>query len=419
MTVIQENELSVKTYTPHSKQALFHKDPHRCRWFCAGVGTGKTAAGVIEAFFQAWNEHPGKIGIMLAPTFPLLEQGIMETWRKLVPSNLYRINAHQNIIYLNNGSKIYCRSTQNIESYRGINAAWAYFDEPASEPNKRAFDEIMDRLRAPAPGKRVSFFMTGTPNGSAHWTAKVFGTGPTYPGFKGKEHHWANKDFATIRAATWDNPIFPKDSDYIQQLVNRSDSTEEWIAQQVEAKFVSRTGLIFTQFKPSNIVDHVLTRFKKVYAGFDFGFSSAGAITLLGETANGDYYCFKEEYHKNLLCDESGWFKLVDKLHSQYNLDWVVMDSASAERIEALRRYLRNRPIVYASEKDTLGSIRRMQKLFHEDRMFVHKSCENYIQELQNWSWKTHPVLGALDEPQAGNDHCIDSQRYIVSLLSL
>lgn len=411
-------ELNSVGYVPHDKQQVFHQDTHRCRWFCAGVGTGKTAAGVIEALYQAWINHPGKNGIMLAPTFPLLEQGIIETWRKLVPSELYRINAHQNIIYLKNGSKIYCRSTQNIESYRGINAAWAYFDEPASEPNKRAFDEILDRLRAPAPGKKVSFFMTGTPNGSAHWTARVFGTGPGN-GFKGTDSYWFNKDFAVIRAATWDNPIFPKNSDYIQQLINRSDSTDEWISQQVEARFVSRTGLVFTQFKDHHIVDKLPSKFKAVYAGFDFGFSSAGAITLLGETHDGRFYCFKEEYHKNLLCDESGWFKIIDQLHSEHHLNWIVCDSASPERIEALRRYLRHRPIVYESEKDTLGSIRRMQKLFHENRMFIHNSCETYIQELRNWSWKTHPTLGALDTPQDGNDHCIDSQRYIISLLSI
>lgn len=372
----------------------------------------------MEALWLAIAVHPGKVGIIASPTYPLLEQSILHTWTKHVPQQLYQLNKHSNVITLRNGSVIYCRSSQNREGLQGINAAWFVFDEAASEPDKGVFDELVARLRDPAPGQQVQGILTGTPNGPSHWTAKVFGTGPGTPGFSGTEDYWFNDLYAVIRAATHDNPKYAKGSDYLSQLMNRADVTEDYISQYVEARFVSRTGLIFPQFKPELIVSN-LPRFSRVYAGFDFGFASAGAIVLLGETADGKYYAFKEEYHKNLLCDESGWFLKVQQLHRNSPLEWIVCDSASPERIAALRTYLRHRPIVYESHKDTLGSIRRIQKLFNQKRLCIHTSCSNLTQELQNWSWKVHPLHGPLDTPQDGNDHAIDALRYIVSILDL
>ena len=413
----------IHEYKPHEKQALLHKDRHQVRVFLCGVGTGKTLAGVVEAFYQAMVNHPGKIGIMAAPTYPLLVQGLLQTWQDTIPADMYAYNSMSHKMVLSNGSTIYWRSTSNAKSLQAINAAWCVFDEAATEVNADSYNELMSRLRVPYPGRKTQMIITTTPNG-ANWLPQTFGFGPNTPGFRsvdGSQDYWEDeKGFScVIRARTWDNPLFGHGSDYLNQKLNGPGASPEYIDQYIKAEFTARTGLVYSRFDASkHVITKLPTNIRRYMIGHDFGFSGYGAAIVFAETMDNKLLAVHEEYHKGLTSDEAGWFPIFRNLIEKYDPDFIVCDSASPERIAAFRRAFPRRPAWINSKKNTLQSVNRGQKLFNENRFLIHPSCKNLIRELQNWAWKTDKNGNPMDVPEQGNDHACDSMAYSLNELS-
>jgi phage terminase large subunit len=401
-------------YNPSPKQSLFHQSQHPVTVLLCGIGFGKSYAAVHEAFFKALTFGKGSEGLMVAPTYKLLTQGLMETWKKVVPSNCYRMTAGDRM-ELFNGSIIWWRTSSEPERLRGMNLSWAVFDEASAEPTDEAYKEIRNRLRI---GQNPQLFITTTPNG-LNWLSKVTGLGPHSNGFQGTNDQWWNSDILVIKATTMDNPLYPRDSVYIKNLLDRPDASPEWIQQNVFAEYTSKQGLVFPQFKASQHVIKQLPRnIKRYIAGHDFGFSDFGALLVLAETVDKKLIAVHEEYHRGLTSDEYGWYQLIEEIKEKYSPEFVVCDSASPERIAAMRKYFKHRPVFIESTKDTIGSIRRVQKLLNADKFLVHESCKNLITEIQNWSWKQDKRGNSLEIPESGNDHLQDCLRYSVMELS-
>jgi phage terminase large subunit len=413
----------IQDYIPHQKQQLLHKDKHPVKVFLCGVGTGKTLAAVVEAFYQATVNHPGKIGIMAAPTYPLLVQGLLQTWQDTIPAELYQYNSMSHKMVLHNGSTIYWRSTSNSKSLQAINAAWCCFDEAATEPTADAFNELMSRLRAPYQGRKTQMILTTTPNGS-NWLPQTFGFGPNTPGFRsvdGTQDYWEDilGHSCVIRARTWDNPLYTEGSDYLNMKLNGPGSSPEYVEQYIKAEFTSRTGLVFSRFDSSkHVITQLPTNIRRYIIGHDFGFSGYGAAVVFAETTDNNLVAVEEQYHKGLTSDEQGWFPIFESLLKKYRPEFIVCDSASPERIVALRRRFTGRTTWIESRKDTLDSINRGQRLFNEDRFLIHNSCHNLIRELQNWAWRKDRNGNPIDVPEQGNDHASDALRYCVNELS-
>jgi phage terminase large subunit len=407
---------------PYEKQKKFHQETRKYKWFCGGVGSGKTLSGVREAFYLAWVKFPKKKGIVCAPSFSLLRQGFLDKFTNFVPKELYKINQQKFEINFINGSKIFLRSTSNEESLRGIDASWIGFDEPGSEPNGKIFEEFKARLRG---DPNSVFWMTGTPVGKYHWTAKIFGSGPgkliledKVIDIQGDSNYWYTDKFAVIRAQTWDNPIFPFDSDYVQNLLNNPESTPEFIAQQVKAEFTTYQGVVFPQFINDKSLLKKLSEnlFTELFLGFDFGYTDYGALLLMGwNSETKEYGCIKEFYHKSMMVDESGWIGEIKKLKTQYGskLKWIVADSANPERINAIRNAIPSLN-VFKTKKDTLGSIRKTQKLFGDKKLFVDPNCKNLISELNQYQWDLNKNNGKDSIKPGTPDHLVDCLRYAV-----
>lgn len=415
--------VGLAAYIPHAKQQVFHKDKHKVRVFLCGVGTGKTLAAVMEAFYLGTMVHPGMRGIMSAPSYPLLLQGLLQTWKDTVPSHLYTYNSQTHTMVLQNGTTIFWRSTSNPDSLQGSNVAWCVFDEAATAPNDTAYNQLMRRLRDPYKGRLPQMVMTTTPNGS-NWLPQTFGFGPNTPGFRsvdGSQDYWEDENgySCVIRARTWDNPKYKPGSDYLNNLLYGPGSSPEHIEQYVKAEFTARTGLVFSRFDSGrHVVNQLPTNIRRYIIGHDFGFSGYGAALVLAETTDNRLLAVEEQYHKGLTSDEQGWYPIFDKLISKYKPEFIVCDSASPERIVALRRKFMGRCVFLESNKDTLGSIDRGQKLFNENRILIHSSCTNFIRELQNWAWKKDKNGNPVDVPEQGGDHNIDAYRYSLNELS-
>lgn len=420
-------------YTPSKKQLMFHQIQDKTvKVLLCGVGFGKTTALVFELFKKMWHDHPGETAIAAAPSYNLLKQGLYATWQKHVPKDLYKFNSVSGEMILSNNSKILWRTTSDSEHLRGINAVFVAYDEASVDTNSSAFSEFMARIRNTSKDITPQIAITTTPNGY-NWIVDEFNDGPgkvvrDLPSggkqeivYEGRKDIWWSDQTIVIRARTFDNPAFPLDSKYVQQLLRKPTASPEWIAQHIYAEFVSKEGIVFSEFKQSNIVDIAKQKynFRKYYAAFDFGFTAPSCLTIIGRTDENKFIVIEEVYKNKTLWDQSGWFQIFDQMAKKYRLSNIICDSAHIERIRATNAYFGNRVRISSSIKRTAESIQRMNKLFNEQKLLISKDCVNTLKEIQSWAWMKSKSGQEKDIPEGRGDHAIDPIRYFLMSLSV
>lgn len=370
--------LTTVTYKPHPVQQRFHEDPAAQRWFCAGYGVGKTTVGVMEAFSLATVTHPGYVGIVAAPTYPLLMQAWFSEWSQWIPRDWWTLHrdpkkGDELAIRTPTGetSKVLLRSTSNPWSNEGVNAAWLVFDEAPRERNRDAYNVLQGRLRRGYPGRQRVTILTGPPQSMKHWTAAEFGTAPDpAQGRTGTGNHWRTRTHAVIRARTRDNPYLPKD--YESNLRNRPGASGAWAKQYLDAEFGAMEGQIFAMFSRDV---HVVSAaslagrvWRRVHAGVDWGWAHPGVMLVAGEDALGNLYVLAEEVHQERTITDTpdGWVTIGKRLATKWKVDRWFCDPSQPQAIETLQKGLRKvrATIVYPADNDVAEGIRRVSALF-------------------------------------------------------
>jgi phage terminase large subunit-like protein len=199
-------------------QLAFVADQHRYCLFLGGVGAGKTYAGAVRALHRFAREPRASLGLVVAPTYPMLADATWRTaidvWKPL----LARVVENTRRIVLVTGHEILFRSSDDPDRLRGPNAAWAWIDEAAlCHPD--TWPITIGRLRQ--FGEVGDAWLTTTPKGH-NWLYDVFVT-------------QATDETAVHRAATWANPFV--DSAFTTSL--RSQYSGDFVRQELEAEWIA------------------------------------------------------------------------------------------------------------------------------------------------------------------------------------
>lgn len=226
----------------HSKQTepqrRFWASLARYRLLVAGVGAGKTRAGCIECLRQP----PGSIGMVLAPTYPMLRDATLRTFLDLVESAgvLREFNKAEMRAELGGSRTVLFRSADRPDRLRGPNLGWFWLDEAALMPHE-VWLIMLGRLRE-EPSRA---WCTTTPRGK-NWLHKVFLQGGV--------------DYHVTRASSRSNPFIPKE--FVQSLLDAYDPT--FAAQEVEGEFLDDS---FGQLIPDVWVDRLPLLTRPAYGG--------------------------------------------------------------------------------------------------------------------------------------------------------
>jgi hypothetical protein len=257
-------------------------------------------------------------------------------------------------------------------------------------------------------------FITTTPRGR-NWIYRWFFDPATlrYP------PHMV-KTFRTTTLEAYEHGVVREG--YIDEL-GYVPGSDMW-KQEVEAEFLSWSGLVFDRFHRLRHCPDPFTHplFTRVYGGVDVGYSGYTAMHLTGLTPAGAMYTFKEYYAKRATPHE--WMKVAGEWTKEYKVNaWVIDASANQERM-AMKVAVGTKVIKSEKSKDQAGTtIGFINGKFQRDELFIDaQACPYLIAELEAYQYKElldGDEVTFLEKVKPNQqDHAIDDWRYHINELS-
>ncbi len=172
---------------------------------------------------EVLRQPPGTTSLIIAPTYPMLRLGAMETMLSLVGRMGVGISWNKSDLELKllGDRRIIFRSADNPDRLRGANVGFLWLDE-AAMMDAEIWPTAIATLRH-RPGKAIA---TTTPRGK-DWLYELWTTG--------------GADYSITESATTDNVFLP--SHFVETL--RQSMTSEMYAQEVQGQFIDPLGSLF------------------------------------------------------------------------------------------------------------------------------------------------------------------------------
>ncbi len=290
--------------TLHPRQAEFVVTPARFAFYVGGVGAGKTYAGAARAVRYILDQ-PGSLGLIGAPTYPMLRDATSRTFFELLErvgyapgwvanpraepqEGTYVYNKSEGHLRLPHGTEVLFRSLDEPDRVRGLSLAWFWLDE-AALCGYRAWQLLKGRLRQ--RGYETAGWATGTPRGR--------------DGFY-RDFELAPRDgHRLFRAATHANAAnLP--AHYVDDL----GYTGAFYDQEVLGLFTAFAGLVYQLDTTSPVpVGHLRTpapgqTFARVIGGVDWGYTNPTAAVVFGLDGDGRAWQLAEWYRRGAALEE-------------------------------------------------------------------------------------------------------------------
>jgi len=359
-----------------------------------GIQGAKTTTGALW-MGKKYGEYPYDNHAIVAPTYKILEQSTLPTFFKFFPfyKKFYKIK--DSIIELPNPKigKIFVRSADTPITLEGMTCRDVWCDE-IGQIARYAWIILQGR---------VSFLQ-----------GQIFGTTRPYG------INWLKTDFydlwqandpeyEVINFESKDNPAFP----YQEYLRAKKRLDPRVFAMMYQGKFERMVGLVYQQFDENkNIFSGIVpfSQFKKIVAGVDWGYTNPAVIILIGITNEGEYYVFYEFYKTGLTIDS--FTEIAKQLQKKFRIDCFFADPSEPMNIQQFRKEGIN---IIEGDNQLNPGINKVRELIGENKLFIHSTCKNIIDEFQSYCFaEAKDIALPKEKPQEGHNHGLDSIRYVV-----
>ena len=373
-------------------QSQIAKATNRFRVVCCGRRFGKTTLAVEEIKGKAISK-PNRIAY-IAPTYRQARDIAWEMLRKELQPIILDTNESRleiKVRTLQGGeSLIILRGWESIETLRGQAFDFIVIDEVAM---MRDFQlQWQEVIRPTLTDTKGEVMFISTPKGFNHF----------YDLFNQESK---DEDFKSFHFTSYDNPYLLKDE--LQKA--KQELTEDRFAQEYLADFRKTEGLVFKEF---NREKHIYTEKPFIYerlGGVDFGYTNPVAVMEIIKDSENNYW-INEEWYQNRKTDA----EVADYVASK-EFNRVYPDPENAGAIEELKRRKVNIREVKKGKNSVQAGIQVIRELFKANRLKIHNSCINLIQELETYSYPDKKDMRNEEElPIKENDHAIDAIRYVL-----
>lgn len=366
--------------TRTAPQKEFMESDAKFRAFVSGVGAGKTACGwmcVLEYAFK----NPGSLGVIVAPTYPLIRDVIIKERPNWIPDELITsFNKTDKELKFINGSSVLFRSAKDdrqIEMLRGLSIAYAWIDETTLLP-KLILEILMARLRQ--PGYDPKLWMTCTPRkGWVYDLLKV---------------HKSDEWFCLDEIPTQSNTFL--DAGYVKSL--KDLYTGQFYDQEVMGQWITFEGLIWIPV----ISDKTPRNYESITYGLDVGYTHPSAITVTG-LKYGHYYVIDEfsQSHTN----DPTLIRALQDLQQKHGPGLIFTDPSVPRVIAEINSA---GMMAVPANNNVMDGLRKVRALFDTEDLTVHPRCTNLINEMEGYLWADK----AQETPIKEHDDVCDALRY-------
>ena len=394
----------------NENQKSFLKCEDQVIAFFGGIGNGKTFAGIAKALMRVINpDNPPQLGMIARQTYPELRDSTQRTFFELchlmgmLPEVHYEYRKQENRVKFLNGHEIIFRSLDDPAKLLSINLGWFYIDQ-AEEVSEEVFLTLLGRLRAV---EKPQCWITGNPLGH-NWIWHRFIHDPV-PGN------------IIFNAKTEEN-IHNLPEGYVDSLKNNYN--EIWINRYLYGSWDAFEGQIYPDFEPSIHVKHhfnVAPEWRRFIA-IDHGRTNPTAILWGAVDQDDTIWVYREHYEAGQ--DVEYHARAVQAYLNEGRYETYVIDPSTGAGKKDDPETIGNRyrqlkiPVVNAFN-DVQGGIDKVTQYFKNNKIYIHKSCENLSRELVNYQWEqpsaSRMELNQPEKPLKKDDHAVDSLRYLVN----
>ena len=370
-------------------QTIVVKDKHRFRVLSCGRRFGKTTLAIVEMVACAVLKKDRRIAY-IASTY---QQARDICWRDLKKiTQPIAINTNESRLEVEvktqegGTSLIWLRGWESIETLRGQRFDFLVIDEVAMVKN--FWENWHEVLRPTLTDTKGEVLFLSTPKGYNHF----------YDLFQLPK---TDKDYKSFHFTSYDNPFVP--SEEIDKA--RKELPDDRFAQEYLADFRKVYGLVYKEFnRDIHVTDIVPTYRTERILGVDFGYTNPTAVLTIDVDPEWNYWVVEEWYRTGKTNIE-----VVEYCKSKQG-NAVYPDPAEPDRIEEMKRHGLNTREV---SKDIEAGIDRVRELFKANRLKIHRSCTNLINELETYSYpERKPDKNEPELPIKENDHACDALRY-------
>jgi phage terminase large subunit len=151
--------------------------------------------------------------------------------------------------------------------------------------------------------------------------------------------------------------------------------------------------------------------------GMDFGWNDPFATVFINIDRDGNWWVYDEIYEPELITDKRA--SLLKNKMGDNHFTRIIGDSADTTEIQNLRK--RGIPVraSFKGKGSIKGGIGLVRNLIHVrdstglPKLFVTSNCKNLIRELGAYSYTKNAWGEITDTPEDGNNHLLDSLRYV------
>lgn len=396
----------------------------RLNVFEGAVRSGKTIASLL-AWLKFVREAPDGPLLMVGKTERTLKRNILDPLIEMLGPRRCKLIGGAGELWLL-GRLVYiagANDERSQEKIRGLTLVGAYVDEATTIPE--SFWSML-KTRLSVEGARL--ICTTNPDSKNHWLktdhldrAKLHLTRT------GEVQRFAGEDLLDLHRFSFqldDNPSLPRS--YIEET--KKEHVGLWYRRLVLGDWCLAEGAVYEMFDPDRHVVDVLPEMRRWLAlGIDYGQTNPFAGLLLGVGTDGCLYLAHEfwwsgKHQRQQLTDSEysqrlrAWLDDLpispdDEAPHGIRPQWVVVDPSAASFVQQLHRDKLS-PVL--GNNDVLDGIRTVSSLFALDRLFIHRSCRNLLNELPSYSWDDSKAAKGEDAPIKVDDHAVDAMRYAI-----
>lgn len=378
-------------------QNIIAEDTHQFRVVNCGRRFGKTFLAIEEIKGKVVY-HPRRV-CYIAPTYQQARDIVWEQLKNELAPIITNVNESRleiEVRTVDNGkSLIQLKGWEAIETLRGQYFDFIVMDEVASMRNFwQSFQEV---VRPTLIDKKGEVLFISTPKGFNHF----------YQLYNMENDPKRGKDYKSFHFTSFDNPHIPAEE--LEKA--RDENTEDTFAQEYLADFRKTEGLVYKEFdREQHLFTDEPTKVVEYVAGVDFGFNHPAAVIHVKRDHDGKYWV-TDEWVKTKRTDTQ-----IAEYIASCRFNRVYPDPENPSAIMVLNNYSIPVMEVVKGKGSIQTGVNKVRELFKQNRLFIHKSCENLILELETYSYPDKD--GRVYEPEnpvKEHDDALDALRYAIS----